>query len=314
QPFTNYQVDWPFLFLRNSDSSQVILAFNFYNRIKINSITPAAAFKFGDFSLGISANIYQVKQEVTFPQANERWPNNVGLAAYQFEYMLDAWTFGGTVGFMYDVNSDLRIGAKIKSGFKADLKGDAKSTMFAELDSSSSLVNVNSSFEIPWSFGGGIVYSLSENLKLNIDAEYSLWGSNKKNLSYNFNNSVWQSGLTETDSVTGINASSFSLNYNNTIDAGFGLEYSSPEIVYRFGYRFNQSPNSNSTYSYLFPSVDQHIFSLGIGYKDERLTIDAAISYAWGVSKDVDSSANQNLFGSYSSSGYIPTITLKYGL
>jgi long-subunit fatty acid transport protein len=62
----------------------------------------------------------------------------------------------------------------------------------------------------------------------------------------------------------------------------------------------------------LFSSVDQHWVSLGIGYQDENLLIDAVVAYAFGISTDVINSEFRNLTGNYSSTVVLPAITFRY--
>ncbi|MCU7495455.1 MAG: hypothetical protein HF314_18015 [Ignavibacteria bacterium] len=312
QPYINYEVDWPFTIFRMQDSNAVILAFDMTNRIKASAISPSVAYSLGSLTLGLSANVYYVQQFSAFPLQNDR---GRGDAAYQFEYDQNAWTYGFTLGVMADMTEDLRIGATLKSGFKAKLKGTAKSIMFADLDSTAYQTDVSSEYSAPWVAGLGVVYRLKENMFLNADVSYSLWGSIKKTMDFTLDNPVWQSGLSGSDSLVGINPSSINLNYRNTISAGLGFEYSDGEgMAYRFGYRFSQSPNSNATYSMLFPGVDQHWFSFGIGYTGEGYTVDASLAYSLGVSKNISSGSLPALEGKYSSSGIVPAVSIHFVL
>ncbi|HEX2866394.1 MAG TPA: outer membrane protein transport protein [Ignavibacteriales bacterium] len=312
QPYINYEVDWPFTIFRQQDSNAVILAFDMTNRIQANAISPSVAFSLGNLSLGLSANVYHVSYFNAFPLQNER---STGDAAYQMEYDQSAWTFGFTLGAMADVTESMRLGLMVKSGFKAKLKGTAKSNMFAELDSTASQTDVSSTYQTPWVAGLGLVYKLTDNMAINADVAYSMWGSTQKTMNFTLNNSFWQNGLNYTDSLTGINPSGINLNYRNTLSAGVGFEYTAGEgMAYRFGYKFSQSPNSDETYSMLFPGVDEHWFSFGIGYKDEGYTVDASVAYALGVSKNVSSGQMPALAGKYKSNGIYPAVSIHFAL
>ena len=312
----NYNVNWPFIAIQNSDSSSSIAAFDFYNRIIVNAASLTGAVRFGEISLGVSLNAYQVKQESAFPRVNPLWydTSSVGAASYQFNYDEDAWTFGFNAGISYKVSDDMQLGIMTRSGYSADLSGTARSDMFYELDSVTAVkVDLSSKFEMPWVFGGGVVYNLLDNLKLNADFQYSLWGSTQKSINFKYNNSYWQNRLASSDSLTGSRGDKFTLNFNNTVDAGIGLEYLLTDLDLRLGYRYSQSPNSASTYSYFFPSVDQHWVSLGIGYKDENLSADLGLAYAFGVSKSIQNSKT-GFNGTYDSDIVLPTITIRYAL
>ena len=308
----DYNIDWPFVMYRQTDSASAVMGFEFSNSIIINSISPAAAVRLGNFAFGVAVNIYEVKQKTAFPQGSDKWLQNIGEAAYQFNYDLDGWSFGFELGFIGEISSDLKIGGMVRNGFKTDLSGQAKSDMFTDLDSTETQVDVSSKYEMPWVFGFGALYNLNDNIKINIDGLYSLWSSTQKNMSFDFTNSIWQNNLTTVDSVSGINAGSFNLNYKNTITAGVGVEIiPGGEISYRLGYRFSSSPNSENTYTMLFPTLDQHWFSFGIGYINEDISADLNITYGIGTSKEIKNNFS-SLSGEYKSDILIPSITLRY--
>ncbi len=311
----NYNVEWPFLALQQTDSTTSTSAFNLYNRIKIDAASVSGALRFNNLTIGVTVSAYQVKQETAFPQENPSWFDSLstGLASYQFHYNEDAWTYGFGLGFLYEAGTDLQIGVMARSGFSADLSGSADTEFFTDLDSASSTADLSSKFEMPWVAGAGMVYKLNENIIANADIQYSMWSGTQKSITYDFNNPVWQNNAPGIDTLSGINTTEFNLDFQNTIDAGFGLEFLLSEIHLRLGYRFSQSPNSESTYSYLFPSVDQHRVSLGLGYVDENLSADLSVSYAFGVDKKIEGTKT-GFNGIYNSDLVIPAITIRYKL
>jgi long-subunit fatty acid transport protein len=207
----------------------------------------------------------------------------------------------------------MQIGVMARSGYLADLSGTAQSRYFADLDSAASEVDLSSKFEIPWVFGGGLVYKLSESLTINADLQYSMWSNTQESMDFDFNNSIWQNNLPSNDSLSGIRADKFILDFNNTIDAGIGLNLKLSDLDLRFGYRFSQSPNSESTYSYLFPAVDQHRISIGLGYVDENLSADLSVAYAFGTEKEINGTT-KGFNGKYNGSLVIPVLTIRYSL
>lgn len=310
QPFVNYEVDWPYTVFSTRDSNAVILAFDLTNRQKVDAISPSVGVSFGTVSLGLSANIYHVQQFLAFPLQNNR-PQ--GLAGYQVEYDEDAWAYGFTIGAMADLSENLRLGLMVRSAFKANLKGNAKSNMFAALDSAATDVNVASKFEMPWIMGLGAVYKLSQSVAVNVDLSYNLWGSTQKTTDFTTENQKWQNGLNQTDSLLGISPASFPVNLRNSLSAGVGFEISgSEEMSYRFGYRFSQSPNTAESYNMLTPGVSQHWFSFGIEYKDENYTVDAGIAYSVGVSREINNGAFSPTSGKYSSNNIVPAVSINY--
>lgn len=314
-PVIDYNVNWPFAAQRLSDSSSAIFAFTMRNQIHINSISPAAAIRLEDLVIGLTANIYQVTQKVSFPQANEKWNEDIGLASYQFEYDMDAWAFGGTLGILYKVNDEIRVGISARSGFTAKLEGDAKSQLFADTDSAASLTNVSTELEIPWKFGAGVAYKLNDNIQLNLDASYSVWGSTAKEMIYSFDNPVWQNGTSARDSLAGFIAGSSALNYDNTFEIGAGAEFGTlPGTVLRAGYRYTKSPNSSSTYNFLYPAVDIHALSAGIALQMDNLLLEGTVIYYIGTEREVNKENYTVHNGSYNMSGVVPAVTLTINL
>ncbi len=308
----DYHINWPYANFFSLDSVSSLLAFDFYNEISVDAASASFAMMFDNISVGATANFYYIEQHTAFPRSNERWNQNLGQAGYQFNYDQDGYTFGFNLGASLQLNDQLRIGVMTRSGFKADLEGNASSMMFAELDSTSSIVNLSGSFEMPWIVGGGLVYNWTDDLTINFDVQYNLWDGIQKSFDFTFDNSIWQQNLSSVDSLTDINAAGFTLAFQNTFDAGLGIEYKTSDFVLRGGYLFSQSPNTNDTYNMIFPSVDQHRVSLGIGYQNENLLADVSIAYAFGVTKEVSKPNINNLSGNYSSSVVMPSVTLRY--
>lgn len=308
----DFNVDWPYAKFFSNDSTSSLLAFDFFNKITIDAASVSFAFKFDQLSVGASVNYYYVEEHTKFPRSNERWDQGLGLAGYEFGYNQDGHSFGFNVGASLQLNDQLRFGMMTRSSFKTDLSGTAVSNMFAQIDSTASTVDLSGTFEMPWVVGGGLVYDWTDNLTVNFDLEYNLWSGIQKSFDLSFDNSIWRQNLSAVDSLTGINATSFNLSFENSLDAGVGIEYKTSNLHLRTGYRFSQSPITDEAYTMLFPTVDKHWISLGIGYRDENLLIDLTVAYAFGVSREVSNASIKNLSGRYKSSSVLPAITIKY--
>ncbi len=313
QRVLNYNVSWPYANYFVQDSLAAFLVFDFFNQLNIDAITASFAYRFGNISIGISPALYNVKSKIAFPQTNPLWINNTGTAAYQFNYDLDAWSYGFNLGAIAEISSDLKVGISVRSSFTADLDGDARSRLFTVTDAANEITSLESKFEMPWIFGFGAVYSSSSNMNFNFDIQYSMWNSTQQNMSFIFGDQIWQSKLNQKDVLSGVNGSNFNLSYNNTFDFGFGFEFiSQSNISYRAGYRFSQTPNSEESYNLLFPAVDQHVLSLGAGLGEGNLRFEAAILYAFGTNKKVMNAEIPSLQGEYGYNMIMPMVTMKY--
>jgi long-subunit fatty acid transport protein len=174
-------------------------------------------------------------------------------------------------------------------------------------------VDMKSKIKLPWIMGIGMIYKASENLHLNIDMQYNLWGSVQNEMSIEFDDQTWNDGSAERDSVTGIMAGSINMPDQNSLEVGLGIEYfSSPDLVLRAGYRFNQTPNKPETYNLAFPTVSQHWLSAGIGFVEENYQINLTVAYAFGVTEEVDKTENEYWYGQYDGQTFIPAISLIY--
>jgi long-subunit fatty acid transport protein len=201
----------------------------------------------------------------------------------------------------------------IKSGVSTSIEGDARTSKFADLDSAASKAAVSSTFELPWELGLGGVYNLSDKFTLNIDFLYNLWASTQEAMQFDFDNQLWNKRLSNVDSLSGYKGSEFLLKFKNSFNLGFGIEYSAPSnIKVRFGYRYSQTPNENETYNMLFPSVDQHWISAGLGFRFEELYIDASLAYASGVETEIPKNDNFFYGGNYKMDTFLPTVKIKY--
>jgi long-subunit fatty acid transport protein len=315
----DYRVDWPFAMFRERPGSSVVLVFELVNQLRIDAIAPVVAYKFGKLALGVTLNIYRFDHRLAFPIANAAWLQGRGQSAYQFVYDQDAWTYAPNIGTSFDLSGKLRLAATLRIGYSGDLEGTALSNMFADTalfnPAAPSQVVVSSEFNTPWSLGAGIAYKLSERSEFNFDVMYNLWSGRQSGMQFEFGNDTWQNGLATLDTVTGFNGRHFSLNYDNTLDIGIGYEYAPPEgLTYRAGYRFSKSPNSAETYSLLFPGVHQHWFTAGFGYQSGRFTLDAALAYAIGQSRQIDLPASGMSAGTYNSNVILPVASIRYRL
>lgn len=306
----DYNANWPFAVLTNTDSSSVLQTFDLFNNINVDAILPSVAFRFGSLSVGASVNIYNLKYKSAFPITNSKWGDTLGLPAYQIEYNMDAWSFGFNAGLMYDVSEDLRIGAFVRSSFSADLEGSVKSDLLSRIDSVSAQSNVTSTFEYPWVFGVGLLYKISAEWIVNLDFQYSLFGNSSASLVMDYSDPGWSNKNFQIDPLTGINPSDILLAFDDAFDAGVGIEYLLTDWSFRGGYCFSQSQNTGASFSLLFPTVDQHWISLGLGYDDSIYFVDLTAAYAF--SSDTEIISIPSVSGKYDSQTLNVSIALKY--
>ncbi len=310
----DYQVEWPYAMMRKKGTVVSILGFDVYNRIHVDAVSPSIAFRIGNVAFGLSGNFYQFENQIAFPISNQRWYDDIGQSAYQFEYRQDGWDYGFKFGVMTLLSDKLRFGASVSSSSNVALEGFAKSDMFAEVDSvTAGQVDLKSEYELPWQIGAGVNYKWSENVQVNIDVAYHLWGNTQDRVNFEFDDTTWQNSLTVTDSAAGFQGDNIVQFFDNCFEFGLGFEYlQSPNLSIMAGYRFSKSPNSNTTYSLLYPGVSQNWLSAGVSYKSDNYIFDAALAYAFGMEKEVSGVNNIFTEGKYDAYTLIPLIKFQY--
>ncbi|MFA7289134.1 MAG: outer membrane protein transport protein [Melioribacteraceae bacterium] len=315
EAFYDYRTSWPYIVLSKRDATLITIGTDMYNQSFVEMISPAIAYKSGDFSVGLAVNVFHNTVKTSFALGNNKWKDNVGLPVYQADINGDAWSFNFNLGFMYQVNEDLRLGLTVLSGTSQDLTGEAKTNLFAVTDSAATFTNVNSTYQTPWKIGFGGVYNISSDLILNVDLKYNLYASLDKEIKYEFENSVWQANAMNSDSLTGFTLGSQPLEYKNSFEAGVGLEYiAAPDLNIYFGYKYVGTPNDDKTFSLLNPQVAYNQISAGLTYFDEEMAISLGVAYYKGLETEVKNTAYLVHEGLYNLDGLIPTLTFRFNL
>lgn len=309
----DYDVSWPYITILKNSTNSSVQPFNVSQTFKLDAAAAAGSYSFGNFSLGISANVFFLNSVSEFYQSNPQWQNNIGLSGYQFKYNQDAVGFGLNFGLNFQMNSSTKISFLVKQGTSFSLSGDAETNMFRDLDSADVKSEVKSDFDTPWLLGAGVLYDINDNWKINCDLTYSLWGSTNKDIYYNFENDKWNNHNLEADTISGYNPFNENLDFEDTFEAALGVEYFNPSgVSLRAGYRFIATQNSSETFSYLFPNTNEHWITAGINFSYENFVVDAGIAVVIGSETEIDKGDNNYFAGAYKGRGYYPSITINY--
>jgi len=152
-----------------------------------------------------------------------------------------------------------RIAATYRSPFSINYEGDN------ELETGiSSSAEARIQYPTIVSLAYGI--ALTDTLKAEISGEWLEFSRYKS--------------LTIRDSLLG--DITFPVNQQDTWTAGIGMHWNfCPEWTLRAGYKYLENPTPDATYTPLTPDEDQGVVSLGLGFANERHTMD--IGYAYGI-------------------------------
>ena len=242
---------------------------------------------------------------------------------------LTAIGFNGKIGFAYKVNEKLSIGVNYTLPTSLSYKnGKASMDMTAQLNNAFGLAvqgymmqnpgstqqqaqaavmtqfgqmgidmskgvqanyDLNVDLKFPQSFGFGISYVASENVKLAADLEWLNWENafDKMTLSLsnganpNINKMMGNSGSFNID---------FPLNWKNSIVVKLGGEFNlNPDLTLRLGYAYGSNPVPESTIFPVFPAIVENHIMAGASYKvSTPLTINAA--FEMGLNKSLQAS------------------------
>ncbi|ACS80091.1 OmpP1/FadL family transporter [Maridesulfovibrio salexigens] len=159
------------------------------------------------------------------------------------------------------------------------------------------------SMKTPHMFFGGLEYKPLDNLSFEFDAIWSLW-SDYSHIRYEFENT----------NAIGTNTVISDKKWNDVWRFQFGVEYLPIEdLSLRVGYFYDQSPIPDGYIDYMLPTSDRQNVSLGIGWKYENFTIDAAYNYLWMKDRTIEARPTEGILQTEISNSRTHIVSLDLG-
>jgi len=314
----DYSARWPLaLMFTDNNGINRLYGFQLKSRLIADAYSQVFGLQVGKLSLGAAISIYQLYQQLEFPISNPEWQASKTSPVYALNLEQRDNAVGWSAGFILPVSSTIQLGGSIRSGVNFDLEGHAKTDCFYALDSLAKKSRLRSKFQIPLNGGLGILYKPTEQLNINLDLSSEFWGSTQSTLDFNYSDTAWSAIIAEApqDTITGYWRSEMPFYNRNSYAFAIGLEYSGENnLKYRVGYTYQTTPNSDRSYSLLFPNVNQHRISAGIGFLYNQFYIDLSIAYSMGFAKDIKKSQNEYFYGKYDTKTIVPSINIEYQL
>lgn len=262
--------------------------------VGIVTVSPTVAFKLSDkLSLGATLNINYGMDEL-------KRPTELG----QYEEDLDGFGFSATIGLLYKPSDKFSFGMTYKTPMKATVKGDVTMPGAQLLGLAPSSEGER---EITWPmwFGAGIAVKPSERLTFTFDVQYTNWGKMDE-VEMTFADTLWQAFLADGSTLT--------LLWEDKTQIRFGMEYMiNPKLALRAGYYYDPSPSPKATMNILLPEITYNFFTLGIGYKTEKMALDFCLEY--GKGKDVtvmEPLMDVGMPGVHSMDLFVPNIAVTF--
>lgn len=216
-------------------------------------LAPALAYKAGDFSFGVAANLAwaQMKYDAASAMGNPLHDTTSSIG------------YGATVGVKYTPVKVLSLGLSYETkttfqDFEFNVGAPSKDKL---------------KFDQPAVLAGGVAFQAMPQLALGLDVEWINWSatSGKNQPKYTGGPSVGS-------------PLSFNMNWSDQVVLKLGAEFAvTPAWKVRAGYNYGKNPlDKNQAFEALaFPAIAEHHVSLGLGWNaTETLAVNLAGTYS----------------------------------
>ena len=269
--------------------------------LSVINLQPTVAYQVNDqLSLGAGLNIYYGQTELNNHVAVV--PGTPALDG-RFHFEGDGWAFGATAGLMWKITPQVTFGAVYRSPFEINFDGDAiLKTPFGN----DGPHNANSSIDFPQSVAGGLAFRPIKKLKLEVDVEWTDWQTH--------NNVVLHSSP-----GAALNGETIPFNWQPSMYYEFGAQNEiTDHWTVRGGYIYSENTVPSSTFSPTVPDANRHVFSGGLGYSTQRISVDVVYQYSLSQDRHVtiplDDGLGGTATGTWKSDGHavMVTSTMKF--
>lgn len=271
--------------------------------IETVNINPTVAYRISP-TLSIGAGIDYMKSKVVMENMVNQ--SLVGGSDGELNCKADGDGWGYNAGLLFTPAKTINLGIAYRSRIKVDYNG---TTTFSNIAPAiqplffGSTYKTESSTDLtfPDVLSFGISYRASEKLTIALEAERTGWSSYDK-VDVDLKNEVPAAGFA--DSTT-------KKDWRDTWTYKVGIEHLlSERLALRGGYMYDHTPEPESTFDPRVPDSDQQDVSIGLGYKLDKLTIDAAYMAAFYKDRNVN---NSILSGTYKGFAHFVGLSVGYG-
>lgn len=260
------------------------------------ALSPAIAFKLNEqLSLGMTLNLEYGMLKLKMP------------ALGQYKENLNGIGFGATFGLLFKPNDAISLGLSFKTPMKSTLSGEAEMAG-APVIGLPNKDDAERKVTFPMWLGAGLCIKPAEEFTLTVDVQYSNW-KKLKNIPITYTNAGWKQAFEA--------ASDMTLNWKNTVQWRFGLEYWVVEsFALRAGFYTDPIVAPIDTHNILLPELGYNWITFGFGYKAGNISLDFAVEY--GKAKDLTVSFAQagttGMPGAFGMKILVPNLSLTIRL
>lgn len=260
----------------------------------MDNLSLAVGFNFTSASVNMEQNIFFAPRTLSGKSALEAsttgYGFNAGLQYEPFEGLSVGIVYrsnimleftDGDASFSFPVTGDTTIDGEVKALFPASVKGDAD-------------------LKLPDFIGIGLAYRFTPNLIAEVDYTQFGWSSYDE-LTIRFDQPV--GGQMESTTEKG---------YQDAYSIRLGLEYRFiPSMTVRAGYAWDKYAVQDEFVEPSLPEGNRHNYTLGVGYKNNGLTVDAMYHILLQDNRTITNSKD-NFNGTYSGLANLVGLSLGY--
>ena len=102
-------------------------------------------------------------------------------------------------------------------------------------------------------------------------------------------------------------------NWHNALVSSLNADWKFAEHwILRAGYQFFENPVHNSGFSPSIPDVNQHVLSLGVGWKGKRSSVEVAYALDFYYDRHIANDAQPGFDGAYGFNGHLLSLAYKF--
>ena len=274
------------------------------------SLNTNIAYKFNDFiSMAVGLEFMKVRADLRSKiDATPGSPKDPTTYAADVDQrgIVRSFSPGINAGIHITPNDQWRLGLSWRSKMNHRASGSVSFNVPDGLAVPATIFNDSGAtmdLNTPHMIFGGIEYKPFKNLSLEFDTIYSMW-SDYSAIDCHF------------DKITaiGIKDVQATKKWNDVWRFAVGVEYNPIEdIALRVGYFYDQSPIPDGYIDYMLPTSDRQNVSLGIGWKYENFTIDAAYNYLWMEGRTIEARPKEGILHTELSNSRTHIVSLDVG-
>lgn len=276
-------------------------AYEWSSKVGAFTFSPIIAYKLSDtFSIGGTLNVVygllDMKRE----------------AGGQYTESLNGIGFGATFGAMFKPSDKFSFGVTYKTPQKIKLTGTVDMPGLAAIPGMPTSSGATREITWPMWVGAGVAFTPTKKLTIAFDVQYTNW-KKLDTIKISYDEAFWKVNM-GTGSVE--DNSAFELNWEDAIQYRVGFEYLlSDTFAVRAGYYYDPAPSPATTLNILLPSITYNVFTAGIGYITDSISLDIGVEYLKGTDRDADMAgvmAGTAMPGTHGMDMIVPSIAFTY--